>query len=267
MNGLLSIKKCRIALLAVLTVFLIAASSANAMYLGYEYLLDDAMVLTDEEQVEIAEHLYEVSRKYDMVVGIAVEPELSGESPEQMADDVLDSYLEESPNGGIMLYICLDNGESERRYHFSTVRNGKSAINQRGLKYLEKKVVPYLKDSDFAAAFEEYADTVDELFGMAADGEPYNKLPTVTVVLVWGGVIAVTLLISISMLSAKMKKMKTAVRRNYAREYMKKDSLNITSSNDIFLYSVVTQTAIAKNDSGDHTSSSGESHGGTGGSF
>ena len=267
MNRLLGIKKRCVAGLAALFVIMITMVSANASYEWCELMLDDAGVVTEEEAVEIGNRLSEISERYQMAVVIKTEPYLSGESPEQMADDILDSYLDESPFGGISLYICLDNGNSERRYHFSTVRDGRLAINDRGLSYLEDRVVPYLRESDFAGAFNEFADATEELYELYENGEPYNKIPTVTLVLVWGGVIAVTLLISISMLSAKMKKMKTAVHRNYAREYMKKDSLNITSSNDIFLYSVVTQTAIAKDDSGDHTSSSGETHGGTGGSF
>lgn len=267
MNRLFRVKKRRIARLAALFVFMLSMVSVNASYEWSELMIDDAGVLTADEAVTIGTRLSEISDKYGMAVIVAVEPYLSGDSPEQMADDILDSYLDESPYGGIALYICLDNGESERRYHFSTVRDGKYAINDRGLRYLRDEVLPYLKDSDFNGAFNKFADTTEELFEMSANGEPYNKIPFITLALVWACVIALTLLISISMLKSKMKKMKTAVRRNYAREYMKDGSLNITSSNDIFLYSTVTQTKIEKDDSGDHTSSSGESHGGLGGSF
>lgn len=266
MNKLFSIKKRRIAVIAALFVFMISMVSVGA-YEYYDLVLDDAGVLTDDEVVEIGTRLAEISQRYEMVVVVAAESMMSGESPEQMADDILDSYLDESPYGGIALYICFDNGNSERRYHFSTVRDGKLAINSRGLSYLEDRVVPYLKDNDFAGAFNEFASATEELYQMYENGEPYNKVPTVAFILVWGGVIAMTLLISISLLSGKMKKMKTARPKNYAREYMKKDSLNITASEDIFLYSVVTQTKIERDDSGDHTSSSGESHGGAGGSF
>ena len=78
------------------------------------------------------------------------------------------------------------------------------------------------------------------------------------------------------MLSAKMKKMKTAVHRNYAREYMKKDSLNLTVKQDRFINKVVTSRPIPKNDndshsggggSSTHVSSSGEVHGGHSGKF
>ena len=267
MNKLFGNKKRYIAGLAALFIFVLCMVSVNAAYEWSDLMLDDAELVTSQEAAAIGARLAEISQKYDMVVVVATEPDLSGDSPEQMADDILDSYLDKSPSGGISLYICLDNGDSERRYHFSTVRKGKEAINQRGLEYLEDEVVPYLKSNDFHGAFNKFADVPEELFEMYNTGEPYDKVPITTLVLVWGCVIVLTLIISIAMLSSKMKMMKTARAKNYAREYMKKDSLNITLSNDIFLYSVVTQTAVSKDDSGDHTSSSGESHGGTGGSF
>ena len=138
--------------------------SVNASYEWCELMLDDAGVVTEEEAVEIGNRLSEISERYQMAVVIKTEPYLSGESPEQMADDILDSYLDESPFGGISLYICLDNGNSERRYHFSTVRDGRLAINDRGLSYLEDRVVPYLRDSDFVGAFNEFADATEELY-------------------------------------------------------------------------------------------------------
>ena len=55
-------------------------------------------------------------------------------------------------------------------------------------------------------------------------------------------------------------------------DYMKKNSLNLTRCGDMFLYNQVSRTAKPKEDSSGggsstHTSSSGETHGGSGGSF
>ena len=65
--------------------------------------------------------------------------------------------------------------------------------------------------------------------------------------------------------------MKTVRMKPDAADYMVDGSLQITRSNDIFLYHQVTKTAKPKDDdsggSSVHTSSSGETHGGSGGSF
>ena len=66
--------------------------------------------------------------------------------------------------------------------------------------------------------------------------------------------------------------MKTVRMKPDAADYMVNGSLQITRSNDVFLYHQVTKTAKPKDDdsgggSSVHTSSSGETHGGSGGSF
>ena len=61
--------------------------------------------------------------------------------------------------------------------------------------------------------------------------------------------------------------MKTAVENDYAANYVKPGSKQLTMSRDIFLYSHITKTEKPKNNSGSHNSSSGRTHGGGGGSF
>ena len=66
--------------------------------------------------------------------------------------------------------------------------------------------------------------------------------------------------------------MKTVHMKPDAADYMKAGSLHINRSRDMFLYNHVTRTAKPKNEdsgggSSTHTSSSGETHGGSGGSF
>ena len=67
-------------------------------------------------------------------------------------------------------------------------------------------------------------------------------------------------------------KLKTVRSQAAANSYMKKDSLNIETSQDLFLYSTVSRTKIEREESSDggsstHTSSSGSTHGGGGGKF
>ena len=61
--------------------------------------------------------------------------------------------------------------------------------------------------------------------------------------------------------------MKTAVRQEDAADYKKPGSFQMKYARDLFLYSTVTKTEKPKASSGSHTSSSGESHGGRGGSY
>ena len=104
---------------------------------------------------------------------------------------------------------------------------------------------------------------------MAKDGKPYNEKQYSMKYLI--GVITVCLiaplLIAFWMMKGKLKKMKTAVENDYAANYIKPGSMNISVSRDLFLYSRIAKTERPKESSGTHTSSSGRTHGGRGGSF
>ena len=71
---------------------------------------------------------------------------------------------------------------------------------------------------------------------------------------------------------AKYKKQLNSVSsKAKADDYVVKDSLNLKSAKDIFLYRTVSrvrrQTESSSSSGGSHTSSSGSSHGGGGGKF
>ena len=65
--------------------------------------------------------------------------------------------------------------------------------------------------------------------------------------------------------------MKSVHSQAAANSYMKKDSLNVTESTDLFLYHNMTRTEKKKESSSEgsstHTSSSGTTHGGGSGKF
>ena len=84
--------------------------------------------------------------------------------------------------------------------------------------------------------------------------------------------LVVGILVSL-IVTGKMKgKLKTVRMQPAAEEYVRKGSMLVTESSDLFLYSHVDRRVKSKdNDSGGgsstHTSSSGSSHGGGGGKF
>jgi uncharacterized protein len=86
-------------------------------------------------------------------------------------------------------------------------------------------------------------------------------------ILISAGVGLVIALITVGIMKGKLK---TVRRQPAAGNYVRKGSMNITESSDLFLYSKVNRTAKPKNNgsgSSTHTSSSGRTHGGGGGKF
>lgn len=230
-------------------------------------IIDDAGYLMQSELDELSRELDKVREKYNFEVAIYTESDMTSDTAEAGADDIYDynGYGTGENDDGIMLYIC----RGTREYHFTTHGKGLEYFNKNGLKYLESKVVPYLTENDYYEAFDAYIETSEELLSMAKSGKPYTEKQYSTKYLIAVIVICLVapLLIAFIMMKKKLKKMKTAVENDYAGNYMKPGSMNLTLSRDLFLYSRITKTEKPKGDSGTHTSSSGRTHGGRGGNF
>lgn len=253
---------------AILTVVMLVTSAVTAFAaFNNPAVVDKSGYLSESRFDEISSLLDDVRQKYDFDVAIYTEKAMSGTDAQNTADDLFDylGYGFGENADGIMLYISAD----ERKYHLTTHGTGEAVFNERGLAHLEEMILPSLRDNDYYSAMKLYAEGCEELLEMAAQGKPYNKktLTTSYVCCVIGGALLIPLLLAYLMTSIKVKKMKTAVQNNYAANYMKPGSMNLSLSRDIFLYSTVTKTPKPKQNSGSHTSSSGESHGGRGGSF
>ncbi len=250
-------------------LFLVSLSLLLPVYAAFENppIADEAGYLMQSELAKLSEELDKVREKYNFEVAIYTESDMTSATAEESADDIFDyqGYGAGEKDDGILLYICSDT----REYHFSTHGKGLEYFNTNGLKYLESKIVPYLSENDYYEAFETYIETSEELLAMAKSGKPYNEKQHSTKYLI--GVIVLCLvaplLIAFWMMQKKLKKMKTAISNNYATNYIKHGSMKINISRDLFLYSRVTKTEKPKSNSGTHTSSSGRTHGGRGGSF
>ena len=250
-------------LLLIMTSFVVTA------YADFQNpsIVDDAGYLMQSELSSLSKELDKVREKYGFEVAIYTESDMTSSTAEASADDIYDynGYGAGENDDGILLYICSDT----REYHFTTHGEGLKYFNSNGLKYLESKVVPYLSEDDYYEAFEIFIETTDELLQMAKDGKPYNEKQYSTKYLI-GVIIAallIPLLVALILMKKKLKKMKTAVENDYAANYVKPGSMNISVSRDLFLYSRITKTERPKESSGTHTSSSGRTHGGRGGSF
>ena len=252
-----------------LLLLLITTSFVVTAYADFQNpsIVDDAGYLMQSELSSLSKELDKVREKYGFEVAIYTESDMTSSTAEASADDIYDynGYGAGENDDGILLYICSDT----REYHFTTHGEGLKYFNSNGLKYLESKVVPYLSEDDYYEAFEIFIETTDELLQMAKDGKPYNEKQYSTKYLI-GVIIAallIPLLVAWILMKKKLKKMKTAVENDYAANYVKPGSMKLSVSRDLFLYSRITKTERPKSSSGTHTSSSGRTHGGRGGSF
>lgn len=230
---------------------------------------DNAGYLTEAQRVNLEARLDGIRNEYNVDVAVYIEDEMSGADEQNTADDIFDygSYGGGDGKDGILLYLSAN----PRKYHFTTHGEGITIFNDDGLDYLDGRVLPYLKEDDYENAFSEYADTAEELLEMAANGEPFvYKIEGSDYLIIAIALLLVSLLIALIATLIKQSRMKTAIRQSHASNYTKPGSMNIDYSRDMFLYSNVVKTKRAEESSssgGTHTSSSGETHGGRGGSY
>ena len=230
-------------------------------------IADAAGYLSESQLAELSEKIDGIRQKYNFEVAIVTESEMSGNTAMSTADDIYDylGYGAGVNDDGIMLYIC----SGTREYHITTHADGLRVFNEKGIEYLKKNIEAELTNDNYYIAMDVFADLCNELLEMAANGKPYNKkqISMTYLLMVIGGALLIPFIIAKVMTNSQLSKMKTAVENDYAANYVKNGSKRLDFSRDIFLYSNITKTERPKNDSGSHKSSSGRTHGGSGGSF
>ena len=202
------------------------------------------------------------------------EESIDGADPIAYADDFYDynDYGIGDDNSGILLLLTM----SERKWKMSTHGDAIRIFTDAGQEYMSDKFVSSLTDGDYYEGFTEFADLCEEFIIQAQNGEPYDveNMPddSISAGFLFLMSLAVGFVLALIVSVVMRCQMKTVHMKPDAADYMKAGSLHINRSRDMFLYNHVTRTAKPKNEdsgggSSTHTSSSGETHGGSGGSF
>ncbi len=258
-------------ILSIVFALLLMLSTVSAVFAANDsnLLIDNDDLLTSFEEEELIEKLEDVSSRHGMDIVIVTEYSLGNKSAMEFADDYYDynGYKKD----GILLLVSTEYSD----WHVSTTGYGITAITDAGLEYISDNFVYYMSDGDFYTAFMTFADLCDTFITQAKTGDPYDyhNLPKDPFAFGINLIIALIIgLIVAFIVTATMKGKLKSVRSKYeARDYLKKDSFELTRSNDIFLYVDLKCRPRPKSDenggSSTHRSSSGSSHGGGGGKF
>ena len=239
----------------------------------YERLTDSAGLLSEEEAQTVLAKLDEVSERQKFDVVILTVDSLEGKTATEYADDFFDhyGYGYGKEKDGILLLVSME----DRDWALSTHGYGITAFTDAGCDYIADQFKSSLSDGEYEKAFEIYIDQCDAFVTQARDDRPYDNsnLPRKPLGIIWVPVALVLGFICAVLIVGGMKQqLKTVAGKMTAGNYQKKGSLNVTERSDLFLYENVTRTAKPKSsdeDSGSstHTSSSGETHGGSSGKF
>lgn len=235
-------------------------------------LVDNAGLLTDSEAAALLSQLDEISERQQFDVAVVTADTLDGKTPMAYADDFYDynGYGFGESKDGVLLLVSME----DRDWWITTTGYGITAITDAGREYMSERFLPAMSDGDYAASFAEFARLCDEFVAQAKTGEPYDSgnLPKEPVSLLWiPGAVAIGALIALIICSNLKAKLKTVRYQAAAGSYVRDNSMNITESRDLFLYTKIDRRAKPKDNSSSgsstHTSSSGSTHGGGGGKF
>ncbi|MDE7184029.1 MAG: TPM domain-containing protein [Lachnospiraceae bacterium] len=237
-------------------------------------LMDMADLLTDTQESRILAVLDEISDRQRLDIVVVTTNSLDGKTPVAYADDFYDEngYGFGAERDGVLLLVSME----DRDWRISTFGYGITVFTDAGMDYMSDQFVPDLGDGSYEEAFICFAHLCDQFITQARVDTPYDagilpKMPfsvgdNLSRALLMGlfAAVMITLIMRCSMKSVRLQPTATA--------YVKRGSMHVTESRDLFLYSHVDRSMRQEQRSSGggsqtHTSSSGRTHGGRGGKF
>lgn len=253
-------------LISVLTVISLSGT-VNAQQEGQyiqekQYIIDDADLLSTSERANIQSVLKKISERRNFDIVIVTTNSMGGKSAQAYADDYFDynGYGYGAERDGVLLAVSM----GSRRWAVSTSGFGMQVFSDRELDEVEDDCIPLLSEGKYYKAFKEFAEMTDKFIDYEINGRPFAFGINIIISLAVGFTIAI---IVVFVMKSKLKSVRF---QGAANSYIKSNSLNISESRDMYLYSTVSRTPRPKetnNSNGSHRSSSGRSHGGRSGRF
>lgn len=241
-------KRIVAALLLLVICFAIPVSAET----DKELLVDQANLLTEAEADKLERELERISDRYDVDVVVLTVNSLGYQSSQAYADDFFDykGYGRGSNRDGILLLFSTE----FKDWWISTSGSCINEFNDDALDRIEDTVLPNLRIADYAEAFTAFAEECEQTL-------KFDIVKYLIIAVVVGLVVA---LIVTGIFKSQLKSVKF---QSGASNYVRPGSMNVTKSQDIYLYKNVSRRPKPQNNgsSGGHRSSSGRSHGGRGG--
>lgn len=255
----MKLKKIFSAILAA--AMCIAFSAVNVSAANPDKVVDNADILTDSEEQRLEEKFLGIVDKYGYDIAVVTVSSTDGKSMMAYADD----YYDYNGYGSDGLMMLVDMGG--RDWWITTDGKGINAFTDAGIQNVGDAVAEYLTDEEYYDGFSKFADLAEKYIDVYEEtgkpmGNPKNYVAIFFISLCIGLVFAAIICLVLK------SQLKTAVRQTNAKAYVRAGSRNVTYARDIFLYKKVTRSKIESNNGSiTHTSSSGNTHGGGGGSF
>lgn len=256
---------------AFLTILVLLITAAVPVFADgtSSRLADSADILIDSEEATLLSLLDEISVRQQTDIVVVTVDTTDGKTIAEYADDYYD--LNGYSDDGLMLIVNMD----DRDWYIAASGFGITALTDAGREYMSEKFMSDLSAGNYVKAFTSYAELCDDFISQAKKGTPYDagNLPKAPFAVLRNLIIALIIgFIAALIITGVMKgQLKSVCRQSAASSYVKKDSLHITESRELFLYKRTERKEKTKKEESEgsqtHTSSSGTTHGGGGGKF
>lgn len=241
-------------IVAVLLLLVICFAIPVSAETDKELLVDQANLLTEAEADKLERELERISDRYDVDVVVLTVYSLGYQSSQAYADDFFDykGYGRGSNRDGILLLVSTERND----WCISTSGSCQKDFDDNALDQIEDSILPNLRVGDFNEAFIAFVEECEQTL-------KFDFAKHILIAIVVGVVVA---LIVTGIFRSQLKSVKF---QSGASNYVRPGSMNVTKSQDIFLYKNVSRRPKPQNNSssGGHRSSSGRSHGGRSGKF
>lgn len=239
--------------------------SAELLDKSLPRVVDDADILTESEENSLENKIKAITDKYDFDVVLVTADTLSGKTPMEYADDYYDynGYGANKDRDGVLLLVSME----DRDWWISTTGYGIKVFTDEGIQKAGREFVSYLSKAEYSKGFESFLNITEDYIKKEKNQTKKNILIGISGSFI---VALIAALITVFIFKSQLKSVKS---KTNAASYEVAGSMNLTRSNDVFLYKNVSKTRKAESSSGGgggsstHVSSSGTSHGGGGGKF
>lgn len=257
-------------------------------------VVDEAGLFSIDEIAKLEEKALSLRNRYETDVVIVTVSGLNGKRAQDYADDFFNAggYGYGSDQNGVIFLLAME----EREWYISTSGSMIYALTDYGIEQLGNVAISSgLSRGAYYDAFDAYLDALPEYLSAYQNHAPidgyadysgdhyhgdqeevvYYTPPAKSRVNLFLSAI-VGLIVSGVSVGAMRSSMNTKRRQYGAANYLRKNSYNMSTMQDLFLYSNVTRTPRPQNNSSGghsgggssmHHSSGGHSHGGGGGKF
>lgn len=251
-------KKITVITLITLILALIIPLSVSAGSEPVRHVVDDADVLTAEEENALQQKLEKLSSRLKCHIVVVAINDLGYLSSYSYADSYYhnNGYGYGKDKSGVLLLISLESGASvgNREYYIYTYGEAEDKLGDSELTDIEDAMLPHLRENDYYEGFVAFADVVKEELA-------FDMLTNLIIAVVIGAVAAFIIL------TGMKNQLKSVRPQRNATNYVRQGSFLLTKDLDLYLYRNVTRTRRQSNNYSSRGGGGGSRGGGRGGNF